>query len=218
MSEARSLERGMRRLALISSLAAFTLMGAACGAHEGRGGAEVAATPGASWSWGEQLPGSANLDALSFQARTILDAAARISPEVIPGSGRYVITAGPPPRDMALVAARAHDGATCLTFVTGATASEFSCLGRDIGSGALVRFVRDGGTRIGTVEWVTLVGLTRSDVARVTLVTAAGAERELSLNEWRAFGFSTASKVDFPAAVRAYAADGSVIEELPTFP
>jgi len=67
------------------------------------------------------------------------------------------------------------------------------------------------------IDRVSFVGVVRSDVARVTLVTAKGLERELPLNQWRAFGFTTTSPRFFPAALRAYGGDGSLIEELPTY-
>lgn len=209
---------GRMKKLIVLVLSGLGLMGAVWSLGGGTGGAGAA--PAASWSWGNQLPGTvvANANELSFQARSTLDAVTRISPGVTAGSSHHLITSGVPSREMALIAARGIDGATCLTFVTGGAGSEFSCLGREIGSGAIIRFVRDGGTRMGVVEWVTLVGVARGDVARVTLVTRAGTERELPVNAWRAFGFSTASEASFPAALRAYAADGSVIEELPTFP
>jgi len=47
-------------------------------------------------------------------------------------------------------------------------------------------------------------------------VTIRGEERDLALNQWRAFAYAPGSRPDFPTALRGYGADGSLIEELIT--
>jgi hypothetical protein len=137
-----------------------------------------------------------------------------------PGSVREVVAGGAfGGLGMRLITARALGGQPCIALVTSTGgARSFDCLSSQSGGGALVRYVADGGTTIGNVEWVSLVGLARSDVARVTLVTQSGAEQTLNLNRWRGFTYSADSKGAFPASLRAYDAEGSLIEEMPTLP
>jgi hypothetical protein len=179
-----------------------------------------AASSGATWTPGGQLPGvPITVTRPSASVRAGVDAAVALSSGVDRSSVREVVAGGPFGFGMRLMTARGSDGKPCVSFVTDrGGAREFSCFDADTEKGALVRFVGDGGTTLGKVEWVSLVGLARSDVARVTLVTQGRAERELPLNGSRGFTYSADTEPEFPTNLRAYDAAGSLIEEMPTLP
>jgi hypothetical protein len=179
-----------------------------------------AAAPAASWTPGGQLPGvPITVTRPTASVRSGVDAAVAFSSGVDRSSVREVVAGGPFGFGMRLMTARGSAGKPCVSFITDrGGAREFSCFDADTEKGALVRFVGDGGTTLGKVEWVSLVGLARSDVARVTLVTQGGSERKLPLNGSRGFAYSTDVQSGFPASLRAYDAAGLLIEEMPTLP
>jgi hypothetical protein len=172
------------------------------------------------WSWEGGLPGAAlEASALSQRSQDAIAAALAVSNGVQHESVRRVVTVKGAGDGLTLLSGAGANGEPCFTMLTelGGT-REFSCLGSFAAEDAIVRFVGSAGPTIDVINRVTLVGIVRSDVVRVMLVTATGAERELPLNEWRAFRFTTTSPDSFPAALRAYDDDGSLIEELSTYP
>jgi hypothetical protein len=172
-------------------------------------------TESGSWAWDQGLPGTTDLN---FQERDKVAAQAviAISPQVDPSSLRRVVGVGGDRRALVLIAAQDATGAPCLSILSGGGGRQFSCMHDGVRSGAIIRFVADGGPTLGVVEWVTMVGVVRDDVSRLTVLTTRGEERELALNQWRAFAYAPASRPSFPTALRAYGADGSLIEELIT--
>jgi hypothetical protein len=188
------------------------------------GGTPSTSTAAATWTPGGQLPGIP-LGASRPSARVAsgVQAAVAISRRRVsidPGSVREVVASEVVGGlGMRVITARAVGGEACYAMVTNrGGARSFHCFSSQSGGGALLRYAASGGTVIGNVEWVNLVGFARSDVARVTLVTQSGNEQDLSLNRWRGFRYSSQSKEAFPAALRAYEANGSLIQELPTLP
>jgi hypothetical protein len=210
-----------RAVAVVSALASAALLAGAWGFAIGdTSGTASASAPAPTWTPGGQLPGVAMAATRApAGARAGVDAALAFSPGVDPSTVREVVAGGTFGFGMRLITARGRGGEPCVSFVTDrGGARQFSCFDAAGGGGALLRFVGDGGTTLGKVEWVNVVGLARSDVARLTLVTQGGSERELPINRWRGFTYSTDVQAGFPASLRAYDADGSVIEEMPTLP
>ncbi len=173
------------------------------------------------WSWEDGLPGTPieSTGEVSQQSQDAVGAALAVSKGVQQGSVRQVVTVKSAGDGLTLLSGAGANGEPCFTMLTdlGGT-REFSCLGSFAAGDAIVRFVGSAGPTVDVIDRVSLVGVVRSDVARVTLVTAKGVEQELPLNQWRAFGFTTTSPDSFPAALRAYGGDGSLIEELSTYP
>jgi hypothetical protein len=215
--------RNRRNFVVVSALTAAAAVACMWAiAAVGAGGTASTSTAAATWTPGGQLPGTpVGMTRHSARVASGLQAALAISRRSIdPGSVHEVVAGGVFGRPgMRLMTARAFGGEPCIAMVTDrGAARSFHCLSSQSGGGALVRYVADGGTTLGKVEWVSLVGLARSDVARVTLVTQGGAEQALHLNRWRGFTYSADSKDAFPASLRAYDANGSLVEELETLP
>lgn len=177
--------------------------------------------PNGSWSWEAGLPGAPleSTGALGQRSQAAIGAALAVSEGVQNGSVRQVVTVKGADDGLTLLSGAGANGEPCFTILTdlGGT-REFSCLGSFAAQDAIVRFVGSAGPTVDVIDRVSFVGVVRSDVARVTLVTAKGIEQELPLNRWRAFGFTTTSPDSFPVALRAYGGDGSLVEELPTYP
>ena len=169
-------------------------------------------TENGDWTWQQGLPGTN----LRVRERAAAQAVVAISPQVDPSSLRRVTSVGGDRRSLVLIAAQNATGAPCLSILVGGGGRQFSCLHEGVQSGAIIRFVADGGRTLGAVEWVTMVGVVRSDISRLTVLTIRGEERDLALNQWRAFAYAPGSRPDFPTALRGYGADGSLIEELIT--
>jgi hypothetical protein len=184
-------------------------------------GDPVPAAANGSWSWEAGLPGAplGSTGALSQRSQAAIGAALDVSEGVQDGSVRQVVTVNGASDGLTLLSGVGANGEPCFTMLTdlGGT-REFSCLGNFAAQGAIVRFVGSAGPTVDVIDRVSFVGVVRSDVARVALMTAKGVEQELPLNQWRAFGFTTTSPDSFPVALRVYGGDGSLVEELPTYP
>lgn len=83
---------------------------------------------------------------------------------------------------------------------------------------AIVSYVSMGGAKLTVVDHLEVIGFARSDVASVAVVLSDGRNRNLPLNRWRGFGFAGATVATLPRAVRAFDADGRLIEERPIEP
>ena len=155
---------------------------------------------------------------LPDKAQLSVSAAITLSEGIDPSSVRHVRSVGfADNRGLALISARSQAGTPCFTFLgqLGVT-REFSCL-RD-GRSAIVRFVAAGGTQLGAVEWVSVIGIVRGDVTQIELVSRDGASTDLPLNEWRAFAYTASNPAKFPVALRAYGRDGVLVEDFATSP
>jgi hypothetical protein len=210
----------MRRLTTISIAVALVLLALTATAAK----TITSSGGGASgeWTWETAIPG----DSMAFAAPRVTNsvaAAGRVSSAVSISAAREVAIAAPivelPGSGMTLVSAPAASGDPCFTFVSdeGAT-RQFTCIDGASSQDSILRFVGSGGTKIGTPAWVTVVGLVRNDVSRLTVVSNRGKETDLPLNRWRAFQLHATSLEDFPRFLRSYDADGKLIEELATAP
>jgi hypothetical protein len=214
--------RSVLAVAIISVAAVLTGVWAI--AAGGAGAPASTSTADATWTPSGQLPGTPlALSRPSARVASGVDAAVAISQRRVsinPASVREVVASEVVGGlGMRVITARATSGEACYAMVTNTGgARSFHCFRSQSGGGALVRYAASGGTVIGNVEWVNLVGFARSDVARVTLVTQEGSEQDLSLNRSRGFSYSSQNREAFPAALRAYDASGSLIQELPTLP
>ena len=214
--------RGILAIAVLTVAAVLTGVWAI--AAGGAGATAPTSTADATWTPGGQLPGtSLAMSRPSARVASGVDAAVAISRRRVsinPASVREVVASEVVGGvGMRVITARAIGGEPCYSMVTNTGgARSFHCLSPQSGGGALIRFAASGGTVIGNTEWVNIAGFARSDVARVTLVTQGGTEKDLSLNRWRGFRYSSQSRDTFPASVRAYDANGSLIQELPTLP
>jgi hypothetical protein len=204
----------MRRLTTISLLVALLFLGLTATA------AKLITSSGTAgkWSWGTAVPG----DSIASQGvAASLAVSARASTAIDTSGARQLKVTAPladrPGSGMTLLSAPASSGDPCFTFVSdeGAT-RQFSCIDAAPSQDSIFRFVGSGGTTIGTPTWVTVVGVVRDDVARLTVVTDGGKETQLPLNRWRAFEFRASSPSDFPRFLRSYNTEGALIEELAT--
>jgi len=101
----------------------------------------------------------------------------------------------------------------CISSTFRGDASSFHCLVGQALSDPVVFFANDGGARADTVDWASVAGVARNDVARVQLDLANGAQHDLALNGWRAFAYSASSRAEIPVALRAFRADGRELVE-----
>jgi hypothetical protein len=113
----------------------------------------------------------------------------------------------------AIVAASNSAGETCFSFGTRAFANSFKCPD-EVPEGVAVRnYLSAEGEAPDAVDYVTIAGLARSDVDRITLTLADGSERELGLNEWRAYAYAASAPGSMPTKLTAYRADGTIVQE-----
>jgi hypothetical protein len=218
---AKIAQRTVRASVGVATVVGIALVASAWAAGPaGHNSEPTQARGGATWTPGGELPGAPiPVSQLPARAQAALSAAVAISDGINDRGIREVVSGGSFGLGMKLVSARGPGGAACLSFITDSGgARQFSCLETSRADGSVVRFVADAGTTIGVVERVSLVGLARSDVARVGLVTQDGSEHTLPLNRWRGFAYSTDSADAFPASLRTYDISGALIEEVPTLP
>lgn len=161
------------------------------------------------WQWERALSGSSV--APNGLTRRTLDLSL--------GSGwtslHEVAGAGSKNDRVSLLAVRSRTGDICLGIGTFAFARKFNCVSENsaMRDEALVHFTSGGGARLGVVDRISLVGIARSDVARVVVTTATGTH-ELPLNGARGFAYESAAK-GLPSSISAYGADGARIAEYP---
>jgi len=159
------------------------------------------------WVWDQRLPGR-------LIERPASQQAVQISPNIVPGSAREVVTISTGARSLTLLSARGTAGDVCLSVTSGEISKEFSCMNELARRQALLTYVASGGSTLGVTDWVRVVGLARGDVGRVTVVLRNGNEKELAFNEWRAYTYETDSDALVPTRIRAYGTDGALIEEV----
>ncbi len=88
---------------------------------------------------------------------------------------------------------------------------QFPMHGRSDSHRALFDYVAFGGSRRGAVEWATLVGFARSDVAHVVVSTRAGARRALVVGTRGAYAYAAVRGPALPRTLTAYDASGHVV-------
>jgi hypothetical protein len=194
-------QRISRRVFVVIAGAALVLAAAA-----GLAAASRPVPGNGTWAWDQGLPGKvveAPGSQLAFQ----------ISPDVLPGSAREVITIGMGARSLTLLSARGTAGEVCLSVTSGEISKQFSCMNEQARRRALLTYVASGGSALGVTDWARVVGLARSDVGRVTVVLQNGDEQELALSESRAYKYEADSNALIATHIRAYRASGALIEE-----
>jgi hypothetical protein len=143
---------------------------------------------------------------------------------VDPATLREVAAAGSGANRRLLLAGQGPDGTIWVAFGGAGLISPFRPLASVIeewtvlGGGtapAMIKGVSAGGAEPTTVDHVEVIGFVRSDVARVTAVLSDGAEQEVPLNRWRGFGLSVEAQESLPSALRAFDAEGRLLEESP---
>ena len=93
-------------------------------------------------------------------------------------------------RRIVLTPSRGRDGELCVKATTsGGEGTSPRCLGPGPPD-PVVAFVGLGGPSDKRVDWASLIGLAREDVARVTLQLQSGPTRTLDLRRWPGFGWS----------------------------
>lgn len=160
-----------------------------------------------SWQWERALSGN----------RVAANGLTRRSLDVSLGRGwtsvHEVAAAGSMSDRVSLLAARSHSGAVCLGVSTFAFVGEFHCVATNsaVRDEALLHFTSGGGARLGDVDRTSVVGIARSDVARVVVTTPSG-QHDLQLNSARGFAYDSAAD-GLPSSISAYGADGALIAE-----
>jgi hypothetical protein len=187
-------------LAAVVALALFALSYTSTGETRSQHG---------SWQWERALTGSPV--AANGLTRRLLD--------ISPGRGwtslREVAAAGSMSDRVSLLAVRSHSGDVCLGVGTVEFARKFSCVSTNsaVRDEPLLHFMSGGGARLGVVDRVSVVGIARSDVARVVVTTASG-QHELHVNNACGFAYDSAAE-GLPSSISAYRADGALIAVYP---
>lgn len=78
---------------------------------------------------------------------------------------------------------------------------------------AIVWFESSGGPRPDRLGWASVVGIVRSDVARLVAELADGSRRELSLNAWRGYGYRAAPE-RAARTLLAYTEGGKLVDRV----
>ncbi len=165
-------------------------------------------TPSSSWTWNEGVPGTpvAAPDIAVFAAnQSGVDAR----------SIRSLVSGRSGDGSLAVLAARDRDGHVCLSYTrdNGAVADLFHCLVGEEANKPVVLYASGGGASPGAVDWASVSGVVRADVARVTLTFSDGSQRDLALNAWRAFAYYADSAAAMPAALLAFRSDGTQVAD-----
>jgi hypothetical protein len=200
--------RARRRGAVL--VAGTALVAAIAAAWTIPGGAAKTQNGPPEWVWANgAVPGERAAAGREVRAALELSRGEGVADESV----RRVISARLGGEGFTLLAGRGATGRVCFTAITGAFTRGFSCLNALADEHALITYTASGGAELGTTDWSLVVGIARSDVARVLAVTRDGEAREVVLNRWRAFEVESASGSAPVVALRTYRADGSLIDE-----
>jgi hypothetical protein len=235
LARARPARRPLRRAALVAACAAVLAAGAAAASSPGlRGGLlsifDLARTADPAPTW--KLAGP------HIRATGALGSAARLT-HVDPATIRRIASGGSGYRRLTLVGGLGPDREPWLAQVGPGWASDFFPLfgaltevdrpvwhtrtahgwdgwqfpmyGRSDSHRALFDYVAFGGSHPGAVDWATLVGFARSDVARVVVATRAGGRRALVVGRRGAYAYAAVRPSALPRSLTAYDATGHVV-------
>jgi hypothetical protein len=129
---------------------------------------------------------------------------------------RQVVATGAGNRQLELVVGVGPDGKLWVGEGGESWATGFVPLERRVArSDAIVEFLRYGGPSADATNHAELVGFVRSDVRRVVITRADGAQIAVPLNDWRGFAYSAASPAALPTRIQAFDAHGRLVEEKP---
>jgi hypothetical protein len=133
---------------------------------------------------------------------------------VAASSLRRVVATGDGNDSLELVVGVGGDGRLWVGEGGESWATEFVPLERRVArSGAVVEFLRYGGASTDATDHAELVGFVRSDVQRVVVTRADGAQVTLPLNDWRGFAYSASSATALPTKIQAFDAKGRLVAE-----
>ena len=154
------------------------------------------------WEWSGAPPGEAIAADAAMRA-----SAARSG--VTAGSLRELTTSA---GGYHLLVAQRPDGRVCTagrskTFVAG-----FNCLSTWSDKFAMLLYSSEGGKDIHSVDHASLVGIARTDVARVVVTAANGGTQALVLNQWRAFSYTATTAASLPQEIAAFDAAGDELQ------
>lgn len=160
-----------------------------------------------SWQWERALSGS-RVAATSLTRRMLDESLDRGGWTSL----HEVAAAGSMSDRVSLLAVRSRSGDVCLGVSAFAFVGEFHCVSNSaVRDEALMHFASGGGAQLGFVDRISVVGIARSDVARVVVTTPSG-QHDLQLNSARGFAYHSAAH-GLPSSISAYGADGAVIAE-----
>lgn len=180
------------RLALLTTTAA--LLSACAGLGFAALGRSEAVHKG-NWTWsGGSVPGRA-IAADQILTRMVAD-----SPGIDSGTLTEVASVSGGELPNQLLAAKNASGTTCV----GQRGGSFLCLDNRYDPYAVVVFPWVGGSTLNVVDRASIVGIARSDVARVTLSLQDGSRIDLAPDKWRSFSYVAGGAASVPIELRAY--------------
>lgn len=187
-------------VALVVAVALSTGCGAEGGPDRVGAGSSSAST-NADWTWPEGIPGTpvAVDEGLTAGAGDGIDLSTL----------RQVVSSRSAQAPHQLFAARSSSGTVCIRARGHYIDGPFWCLGPNYSSEALAIDKMAGGASPTKVDFVSVVGVTRSDVARVAAVFRSGASEDIALNRWRGFAYMATGSRAHAVELIAYGEDGS---------
>ncbi|MFL5940362.1 MAG: hypothetical protein ACJ75Q_08665, partial [Gaiellaceae bacterium] len=168
--------------------------------------------PTPSWTWPEGVPGDP-IKPPKLIVSANQTANGRFGDPVDLSSVRQIVSVGRGYGQSEFLAARGLDGDVCLTKLTGhgSAGAPFNCLHDlpkpgvpPVDQQAVMIGMSAGGHRGSVVDYASLIGVVRADVARVELELVDGETIELPLNRWRGFGYYATDPGRFPKTLRVY--------------
>jgi hypothetical protein len=214
LRRARGSRRAVRVLVLAAALA--LLAAALLVAAPAFGFRQVAdvfgSEPTPSWTWPEGVPGEP-VTPPKLVVSANQSANGRFGDPVDLNSVRQIVAVGRGYGQSEFLAARGLDGDVCLTKLTGhgSAGGPFECLHDlpkpgvpPVDQQAVMIGMSAGGHRGSAVDYASLIGVVRADVARVELELVDGETIEIPLNRWRGFGYYATDPPRFPKTLRVY--------------
>src|SRR5215210_4816845 len=130
------------------------------------------------WSWAT-VPGD---DVIPDE--NMIQAARHSRERIDEGTIRALSFSSAPGNNQAIYAGAGLGGAVCLSARMSQTITSFNCLDENAASHAVVFYSEFGGDRSDVVRHALIVGIARSDVARLTVARRDGTEVQLPLGRW----------------------------------
>jgi hypothetical protein len=160
---------------------------------------------GGAWKWPSGVVPGEPVIVDSFISQMVSD-----SPGIVSSSLREVASVGESENQNQLLAGKDASGTVCVAERGGS----FLCLDSRYDPFAVVVFPIVGGSSLDVVDRASLVGIARSDVARVTLLLESGKAVDLGLNQWRAFSYVAQGADSVPTELRAFDAGGHQLQSV----
>ncbi|MBA3364534.1 MAG: hypothetical protein H0U03_01930 [Actinobacteria bacterium] len=154
------------------------------------------------WAWDQAVPGKGTPLAVSTRAADGI-------PNRLQAHAHEVIALTRGDLRFSLLAAEAGQGRLCFWLHPG-SGGAVDCVSR-LDEDVLVHFLTRAGQSAVSTTPRALVGIARSDVARVVVIRSDGGESELPLNRWRAFRYYAQLPERAPVRLDAYGSDGRLL-------